>query len=129
MRRAIEHSDWRLTDEMRAWAAVHYPMVNVDKEAPKFVDHWLGLGTPMANWDACFRTWVTRAERFGGSLYSADEIRLQKLMSEYALKGFRRAYTHESSAMYQAAFEAQALAQLPERDMSNVLQLAGSKRL
>lgn len=114
---------------MRAWAEEKTPTVNIDKEHETFCDYWRAHGKKMADWPATWRNWMRRAPQMGGAVYSADEVRIRALMKDYTARGFRRAYVHETSAMYSAAFEAQKLRELPRRDMGAVLQLVAGKRL
>lgn len=118
-----------VTPEMRAWAEMKAPSVDIDREHESFVDYWLAHGTKMADWPATWRNWMRRAPKMGGALYSAEEIRVRSLMREYTAQGFRRAYVHETSSMYSAAFDAWKLQSLPKRDMAPVLQLVGAKRM
>lgn len=85
----------------------------------------------MHDWTAVWRNWMRRCPQMGGVLYTADEIRLKKLTPTCLSEGFRAPHSHENALMYQAAFDAWDLKRrdVPVRDMTQVLKLAGSKRL
>lgn len=128
MGKSVLPEEFEISSEMRGWAELKAPQVNIDVEHETFCDYWRGHGKKMAYWPAVWRNWMRRAPKMGGATYSADEVRIRVLMKDYTAKGFRRAYVHETSTMYSAAFEASSLAQLPQRDMRGVLQLVAGKR-
>jgi hypothetical protein len=39
--------------------------VSVSEELPGFIDHHIGRGTTMSDWQAAFRTWIRNAKKFG----------------------------------------------------------------
>lgn len=123
--------DFAISEGMRAWAEKATPTVNIDKEHLAFVDFWRARGRRMHDWTAVWRNWMRRCPKMGGVLYTADEIQLRKLMPLFVDAGFRHPHTHENALMYQAAFDAFDLKRrgVPQRDMSPILKLAGSKRL
>jgi len=41
--------------------------LSLDGEVAQFGDYWRAKGKPMRDWDACFRTWLRNASRFGGA--------------------------------------------------------------
>lgn len=129
MGKSVLPEDFLISAEMRAWAELKTPTVNIDAEHETFCDYWRGCGKKMADWFAVWRNWMRRAPKMGGAVYSPDEVRVRALMKEYTAQGFRRAYVHETSAMYTAAFGAAQLRELPRRDMAPVLQLVAGKRV
>lgn len=118
-----------ISEGVRAWAAKKMPQVNIDKEHEAFVDYWLGNGKKKANWDAVFRTWIRRAPKMGGALYSNEEQEIRALMREFTAQGFRSAFRHETARTYRAAFEATKTHALPQRDMKCIDALATAKRM
>jgi hypothetical protein len=89
---------------MRSWAIEHVPTVNIDLAHAKFCDYFTATGKTMVSWEACWRNWMRRNLEWGRDLYTADEVRIVKLMDEYTAKGFRRAFKHENSVMYETAY-------------------------
>jgi len=56
--------NWTLSDQNRQWAKAKRPELDLDLEAEKFHNHWLGEGGQAArkvNWDATWRKWVMNA--------------------------------------------------------------------
>lgn len=122
---------FQIDQEMREWAEQKVPVVNIEAETEKFVDHHLATGKVMLSWTAAWRTWMRNAVTFRGAIhYTADEMQIKRLMAEYTEKGFRRAFVHENAVLYRTAFEAWQLKQRsePKRDMGIVTQLAQAKR-
>lgn len=121
--------DFSVTEAMKEWAQARVPIVNIEAETEKFVDHWLGKGEPMEDWNACWRTWMRNAMTFrGGIHYTADELELRKLAPQYTAAGFRAPQRHENSNMYRFEFERWRDRQKPARDMSIVTELVQTKR-
>jgi hypothetical protein len=124
--------DFSMTDAMKEWAEKTVPMVNVEKETEKFKDYWRARGKLMHDWQACWRTWMNKVSNFRGCMYSADEIRIKKLMSKYEPQGFRRAYVHENAVQYSVAFDVWDMKrkQEPFRDAASVIaSIAQGKRI
>jgi hypothetical protein len=128
MAKSVLPEDFLISAEMRIWAEVKSPTVNIDTEHENFCDYWRAHGTKMADWTATWRNWMRRAPKMGGAVYSPEEVEIRALMREYTAKGFRRAYVHETALKYRQAFEEGEREKLPRRDMSGVLQLVASKR-
>jgi hypothetical protein len=114
---------------MRAWAEQKMPQVNIDREHENFLDYWRGHGTKMADWSATWRSWIRRAPKMGGALYSADEMELRALMREYVPQGFRLPFQYETPRAYRTAFEAKRTHALPQRDLKCINTLATAKRM
>jgi len=56
--------NWTLSEHNRQWAKAKRPELDLDLEAEKFHNHWLGVGGKDArkvNWDATWRKWVMNA--------------------------------------------------------------------
>lgn len=53
-----------ITDRMRDWAADKVPMIDIDYETPRFLDHHRAKGTLFVDWTAAWRTWMTNARKF-----------------------------------------------------------------
>lgn len=118
-----------ITQGMRDWAESKVPMVDIDKEHEAFVDYWLAHGTKMADWMATWRNWMRRAPQFKGAMRRPDDAEVTRLMAEFTTAGFRRAFRHETSTTYTDAFRQWQRSDAPERDMSNILQIARAKRV
>jgi hypothetical protein len=57
-----------VTAEMRAWAALEVPGLDVDGHTREFVDYWRaksGKDASKADWVATWRNWMRRAHRWG----------------------------------------------------------------
>lgn len=121
MKTPIAH-DFEISDEMRMWAEARVSMVNIDVETEKFIDYWLSTGKVMADWTATWRQWMRRCTEFKGAcLYTRDELTLKRLMAEFVVQGFRRAFKHENAVMYSVAFDAWKLRDVPKRDMASIV--------
>lgn len=129
MSKTVIDPDFSISLDLRAWAEKSVPQVNIDKEMGNFVDHWLGNGKKMADWNAVFRNWMRRAPKMGGSMYSPEEMEIRALMKDFTALGFRRAFTHETARTYRAAFDATKVHVLPQRDMKCVALLSTAKRM
>lgn len=57
-------SDFVITDEMRAWAAVNTPAVDVDRALGEWADYWRGVGKPMKDWVATWRNGMRKQQTF-----------------------------------------------------------------
>ncbi len=55
---------FRLTPEMRAWAAKEVPGVDLSFQTRQFADHWRGKGEKRADWVATWRTWMRNAKQW-----------------------------------------------------------------
>jgi hypothetical protein len=53
-----------ITDEMRAWATEHAPLVDVDAKLGEWMDYWRGRGTPMKDWVATWRNGMRKQQDF-----------------------------------------------------------------
>ncbi len=57
-------SDFAVSDEMRAWATERAgDIVDLDASHERFIDYWLGRGTPMDDWSAQWRSWMMEEQR------------------------------------------------------------------
>lgn len=121
--------DFSISENLRAWAAQKMPQVNIDKELETFTDYWLGNGKRMCDWEAVFRNWIRRVPKMGGAMYSAEEMEMRALIQEFTVKGFRRAFQHETARTYRAAFEASRTHTLPQRDLKCIDALSTAKRM
>lgn len=122
-------ADFAVNNAMKAWAESRAPIVNIEAETEKFIDHWLGKGEPMEDWTACWRTWMRNALTFRGAIhYTADELAMKKLVPEFTAAGFRAPHRHENSNMYRFEYEVWRSRNVPQRDMSCVTQLVAAKR-
>jgi len=57
-------ADWTLSDKNRQWAKENRPDIDIDLEAKKFHNHFLGVGGQAArrvDWDATWRKWALNA--------------------------------------------------------------------
>jgi len=57
-------ADWTLSDKNRQWAKENRPDIDIDLEAKKFHNHFLGVGGKDArrvDWDATWRKWALNA--------------------------------------------------------------------
>jgi hypothetical protein len=116
--------DFGVTSDMRSWAELKTPTVDIEREHESFCLYWTAHGKKMASWTATWKMWMKRAPQFkGAALRSPDELFIVTLMRQYTEKGFRRAFLHESSGMYTAAFEAWRDRDLPQRDTDSLLKL------
>jgi hypothetical protein len=55
-------TDFEVTSELREWARMNYPGVNLDRETAKFRDHEYKVAK--TDWPAAWRTWISKAEEF-----------------------------------------------------------------
>jgi hypothetical protein len=55
-------ADFLLTDAMRAWAAEHAPLVNIDQATAAFRDHT--FKTAMTDWAGAWRNWLRRDQQY-----------------------------------------------------------------
>jgi hypothetical protein len=53
--------DWEPSAALYSWAVQAFPNLDVNNEAARFRDYWLGNGKAHANWDATFRNWCRRS--------------------------------------------------------------------
>lgn len=118
-----------ISQEMRAWAETKVPSVDIDREHEAFCDHWLAHGKMMADWTACWRTWMRRAPQFKGAMRTPDDAEVTRLMALYTKAGFRRAFRHETSTTYLQAYRQWQQCDAPARDLSNILNIARAKRV
>ncbi len=121
--------DFKPDDDLLTWATDRVPMVNVEAETEKFLNHHLAKGTVMISWRAAWRTWMLNAVTFRGAVhYTADQLELKRLEKEYQVAGFRAPKRTENSVMYRFEFEHWKRRDLPKRDMSMVTELVQAKR-
>jgi hypothetical protein len=65
-------ADFKVTDELRQWAMLNYPEVNIDEETAKF-RNW-EQPSSRSDWDAAWRLWIQRdSERQRNSEPTADK--------------------------------------------------------
>lgn len=78
-----------ISEQMREWAKLKAPLVDIDLEHENFCDYWRGRGKMMADWIATWRVWMRRAPQFKGAtrdpvhLRTLDEIRADEAV-QYA---------------------------------------------
>lgn len=53
-----------ITDQMRAWAAEHAPLVALELDTETFVDTHRSKRTLSANWEAEWRIWIRRGQQY-----------------------------------------------------------------
>ena len=58
-------TDFEISDDMRAWAAEHFPAVNVEAETAAMRDHEYRSGK--SDWPAAWRSWIRKAAEYNGS--------------------------------------------------------------
>lgn len=59
--------NFSLTDEMRAWAAVETPLVNLDAKLPEFIDYWSGVAGEKGvklDWVSTWRNGMRKQQQF-----------------------------------------------------------------
>ena len=59
-------NDWKLPEDLRAWARACRPDVDADMEAEKFRDYWhakAGTGAIKVDWTATWRNWIRNASQ------------------------------------------------------------------
>lgn len=56
--------NFKITDEMRAWAKEHTPLVDIDRKLPEFIDYWHGTGKAMKDWVAVWRNGMRKQQEF-----------------------------------------------------------------
>lgn len=128
MRAQISH-EFVIDEHMRQWAQENVPTVNIDLATERWIDYWRANGRFMHDWTAAWRSGMRKSRDWGKDLYTQDEIRIHRLMADFGNKGFRRAFKHENSVMYQVAFDAWDLKrrQVPIRDTSSVISTLVAK--
>ena len=96
--------DFRISLDMRAWAAEKVPGMDIDHYHDEFIDHWLGNGKPMANWVATWRNWMRRT--FSGEFRNAPLRRVRpsvrpssKNVVNFPLQNAARAHGIDPSGM------------------------------
>ncbi len=123
-------ADFAIDAGMREWAEDRTPVVNIEVETEKFIDHHLATGKTMLDWTAAWRTWMRNALTFRGAVhYTQDDLQLKQLMAEYTAAGFRRAYRHENSTMYRFEYEHWKNKNLQKRDMGIVTDLTSRMKM
>jgi hypothetical protein len=55
-------TDFEVTPDLREWARMKYPGVNLERETEKFRDH--EYKHPKTDWPAAWRTWISKAADF-----------------------------------------------------------------
>lgn len=68
---------WQPSDAVRAWAGVHTPAVDVDREGARFTDWARATNRAYADWEAAFRNWLrnSRPAPGRGPLTPSDQLR------------------------------------------------------
>lgn len=122
-------SEFGISQEMRTWAELKTPQVDIDREHEMFCDHWRAHGKPMADWMATWRNWMRRAPQFKGAMRAPDDAEVTRLMAQFTAAGFRRAFRHETSTTYTSAYRQWRQCDAPVRDLSNILNIARAKRV
>jgi hypothetical protein len=57
-------NDFSITQEMRDWAKIKVPKVDIESQTEEFVDYWRAHGKKMADWLATWRNWMRRSPEF-----------------------------------------------------------------
>ena len=70
--------DFLVTDEMRTWAALECPTVDVDKAVLKFRDHT--FSSARSDWDATLRNWLRKDAEYSTAKLQPVETTYQKSM-------------------------------------------------
>lgn len=59
--------NFTITDEMRAWAAVEAPLVDLDRKLPEFIDYWAGVAGEKGvklDWVSTWRNGMRKQQQF-----------------------------------------------------------------
>lgn len=75
MGKTVLPNGFEISEQMRSWADVKAPLVDIGREHEAFCDHWLGNGKKMADWTATWRNWMRRAPQFKGALRDPVSMR------------------------------------------------------
>lgn len=67
--------DFRVTEEMKAWARTKTPSVNIEQQLEMFVDYWKAHGKKMLDWQATWRNWMRRAPEFAKPVNQYSQMR------------------------------------------------------
>jgi hypothetical protein len=84
MKGTLIAADFSITPDMRLWADVKAPLVDIDAETEKFVDYWLANGRRMADWTATWRNWMRRCLAMGGCLKPRVLRTAEEIEADYA---------------------------------------------
>ena len=58
-------ADFVVDEQMRAWAErEHFTDAELDRETPKFIDHFTANGKPQIDWAAAWRNWMRRSREY-----------------------------------------------------------------
>lgn len=55
---------FKITDEMREWAAQAVPLVDLDAKLPEWIDYWRGTGKTMKDWVSVWRNGMRKQQEF-----------------------------------------------------------------
>lgn len=55
---------WPVTDELRSWASINAPDVDLAVETANWLDHHRAKGSRFSDWTAAWRTWMRNAQRW-----------------------------------------------------------------
>lgn len=55
---------FKITDDLRAWAAKEVPLVDLDAKLPEFIDYWRGNGAVKKDWVATWRNGMRKQQEF-----------------------------------------------------------------
>ena len=55
---------FEITELLRTWAATRAPGVDLDRETERFLDHHRAKGSTFRDWNAAWRTWMSRAGQY-----------------------------------------------------------------
>ena len=61
MAKTLLPADFRITEDMRAWAQQKAPGIDLDEHHADFCDWFHARGRMMVDWDATWRNWMRRA--------------------------------------------------------------------
>lgn len=61
MPKSLLPKDFGLSPQVREWARLKLPQVDLGTELEKFCDYWWGCGRQMLDWDATLKNWLRRS--------------------------------------------------------------------
>lgn len=86
-------ADFAVDDRMRTWAhGEQFTDADIDRETPRFVDHFTANGKPQIDWVAAWRNWMRRSREYatarpspvnGAQRLTPQEERFQRNMAKY----------------------------------------------
>lgn len=64
MGKTLIPENFSISQEMRAWARLKIPSVDIDAQHEEFCDYWRAHGKKMLDWVATWRNWMRRSPEF-----------------------------------------------------------------